>query len=255
MQTGNDRAEWLKGGGARCSVLPEPQTHPVRLLLLGAPGVGKGTQAELLSEYFDTCHLSTGDVFRAAKNSDNSGRSPAMTAALDCMRRGELVSDETVLALVAERSGCLRCGGGFLLDGFPRTVAQAVALDKLLADQKVPLDAVLDYNLPLQDIIARLSGRRACPKCKANFHIEALPPKTVGVCDHCGGFLYQREDDRPGAIRIRMDAYEKNAEPLKEYYERKKLLVSVVAAGTPTETFARALEALKTRISTEGVRK
>ena len=247
MQIKNDRMAWLKSGDVRCSILPQPQANPKRLVLLGAPGVGKGTQAELLGKYFGTCHLSTGDVFRAAKNSKGN-HSPAITVALDCMKRGDLVSDETVLALVTERSRCLVCSGGFLLDGFPRTVAQAKALEKLLAKQNVKLDAVLDYKLPLKKIITRLSGRRTCPNCKAVFHIESLPPKKEGVCDHCGGILYQREDDRPESIRVRMAAYTKNAAPLKAFYRRRKLLVSIASDGAPEETFTRTLEVLKTNV-------
>ena len=181
MQTKNDRASWLKGGETRCSIQPETQTRPRRLVLFGAPGVGKGTQAVLLSQFFDACHLSTGDIFRSAKNLPEGEQSAAMIVALDCMQRGELVSDETVLRLVAERSRCLRCGGGFLLDGFPRTVVQAKALEKLLAEYGVKLDAVLDYKLPLKKIIVRLSGRRTCPNCKAVFHTESLPPKKEEI--------------------------------------------------------------------------
>ena len=131
------------------------------------------------------------------------------------MRRGDLVPDETVLALVAERVGCLRCQGGFLLDGFPRTVAQAEALEKLLAGEKLKLDAVLSYDLPLEQVVSRLSGRRTCPDCKAVFHIE--DPATEGRrrCDHCGGKLYQREDDRPESIRVRMEAYERSTAPAR----------------------------------------
>src|SRR6185436_17427693 len=139
-----------------------------------------------LSKHLEACHLSTGDIFRAARNAGQSDASPAMKIALDCMKRGELVSDEIVLALVAERSKCLRCRGGFLLDGFPRTVAQAQALDKLLAGQRVKLDAILSYELPLKSIVARLGGRRACLKCKAIFHVDARPPVKAGICDHCG---------------------------------------------------------------------
>ena len=245
MQIKNDRAAWLKGPNVHCSFLPEPQARPYRLVLLGAPGVGKGTQAQLLSEYFGACHLSTGDIFRAAKSSTDGTHTAAMTVALDCMLRGELVSDETVVSLVAERSQCLRCHGGFLLDGFPRTVAQAKSLEKLLAAQGVQLDAVLDYRLPLKVIIARLSGRRTCPNCKAVFHVQSLPPKIEGVCDHCGGKLFQREDDRPESIRVRMAAYTKNAAPLKRFYQRRKLLVPIASAGTPDATFERTLEALK----------
>src|SRR5215467_13730467 len=197
MVSMRDRKTWLTGGSARCNVPAEPRTTPRRLVLLGAPGVGKGTQAELLGQHLGACHLSTGDIFRAAKIDGSEHSTSAMKRALECMKRGDLVSDETVLAIVAERSNCLRCGGGFLLDGFPRTVAQAEALDKLLASQHARLDGVLSYELPLKSIVARLSGRRTCLKCKAVFHLDALPPAKAGLCDHCGSPLYLREDDRP----------------------------------------------------------
>ena len=247
MAPKRDRKAWLKGGTAVCDLPPEPSAAPRRLVLLGAPGVGKGTQAELLCAKLGACHLSTGDIFRAAKSLEACDRTPALTAALDYMRRGELVPDETVLALVAERVGCLRCEGGFLLDGFPRTVAQAEALEKLLKSQKLKLDAVLSYELPLEQIVSRLSGRRTCPGCKAVFHIEARPPKVEGTCDHCGGKLYQREDDRPESIRVRMEAYEKSTAPLAKFYRRRKLLVPVPAEGSPEEIFERSLQALEAR--------
>lgn len=245
MQAKPDRAAWLKSGGARCRVLPESQSNPRRLVLLGAPGVGKGTQAELLSERLGACHLSTGDIFRAAKTLSDQERTPAMTAALDYMKRGELVPDETVVSLVAERAECLRCPGGFLLDGFPRTVAQAEALDKMLAEQRVELDAVLSYDMPIEKIVARLSGRRTCSKCKAVYHIENRPPAVPGKCDHCGAELHQREDDRPESVRVRMQTYEKSTAPLADFYHRKGLLVSVSASGTPEAIFQRTLEALE----------
>src|SRR5262249_44934201 len=143
------------------------------------------------------CHLSTGDVFRAAKSLNDCECTPSMRRTLDCMRRGELVPDETVLGLISERAGCLRCRGGFLLDGFPRTVVQAAALEEVPARQHVSLDAVLSYDLPLDRIVARLSGRRTCSICKAVFHLGARPPRIAGVCDQCGSGLFQREDDRP----------------------------------------------------------
>ena len=247
METKTDRKAWLKAGTAQCEPPPVAQKPPRRLVLLGAPGVGKGTQAELLCQKLGACHLSTGDIFRAAKAMDAGERTPALTAALDYMRRGDLVPDETVLALVAERVGCLRCDSGFLLDGFPRTVAQAEALDKLLAGQKLQLDAVLSYDLPLEKVVARLSGRRTCPGCKAVFHVEARPPKVAGVCDHCGGKLYQREDDRPESIRVRMEAYERSTAPLADFYRKKKLLVSISAEGSPEEIFQRSVDALKAK--------
>ncbi|HOC56809.1 MAG TPA: nucleoside monophosphate kinase [Verrucomicrobiota bacterium] len=244
MQIKPDRKAWLKAGTAQCEPPPVAQHPPRRLVLLGAPGVGKGTQAELLCARLGTCHLSTGDIFRAAKAMNPAERSPALTAALDYMRRGDLVPDETVLALVAERVACLRCESGFLLDGFPRTVAQAKALDKLLAGEQIKLDAVLSYDLPLEKVVARLSGRRTCAHCKAVFHVESRPPKVADVCDHCGGKLYQREDDRPESIRVRMEAYERSTSPLADFYRRKNLLVSISAEGSPEEICKRSLNAL-----------
>lgn len=244
-----DRKAWLKGGSARCDVSPRAQKLRRHLVLLGAPGVGKGTQAELLCAELGACHLSTGDIFRAAKTMNACDRSPALTAALDYMRRGELVPDETVLAMVTERVSCLHCEGGFLLDGFPRTVAQAQALEELLKKEGMALDAVLSYELPLEQVVARLSGRRTCPNCKAVFHVDARPPKIPGICDHCGGRLYQREDDRPESIRVRMEAYEKSTAPLAEFYRKRNLLVPISAEGTPEEIFARSMSALQTKNS------
>ncbi len=245
MEPKRDRRKWLRGGMARCELPPKRQPRPARLVLLGAPGVGKGTQADLLCARLGACHLSTGDIFRGAKALAAGARTPALTTALEHMRRGELVPDETVLALVSERADCLRCPGGFLLDGFPRTVAQAEALEELLSRQKVGLGAVLSYELPLEKVVARLSGRRTCPNCKAVFHVEARPPKLEGVCDHCGAKLYQREDDRPESIRVRMEAYEKSTAPLAEFYRRRNLLMAIPAEGTPEEIFERTLAALK----------
>lgn len=234
-------------GTSRCTPNRVKRANPCRLVLLGAPGVGKGTQAELLCGKLGACHLSTGDIFRAAKALDATERSPALTSALEFMRRGELVPDETVLEIVSERVGCLRCEGGFLLDGFPRTVAQARALDELLGREQLQLDAVLSYDLPIEKVVARLSGRRTCSNCKAVFHITARPPKVEGVCDHCGSPLYQREDDRPEAIRVRMEAYENSTAPLTNYYRAKDLLVPIEAEGTPEQIFARSMAALRRR--------
>ena len=245
MATKHGRESWLKGSKGQCQKPRRPKGIARRLVLLGAPGVGKGTQAEMLAAELGACHLSTGDIFRAAKALNEGERTPALTAALDYMRRGELVPDETVLALVKERMGCLRCEGGFLLDGFPRTVAQAESLEALLQSERLKLDAVLSYELPLEKVVARLSGRRTCPGCKAVFHIEARPPKVMGVCDHCGGALYQREDDRPESIRVRMEAYERSTAPLADFYRREGLLAAVSAEGSPEEIFERSLEVLR----------
>lgn len=247
MRTASDRMTWLTAGKSRCKVVPKPLGAPRRLVLLGAPGVGKGTQAELLNETFGACHLSTGDIFRAARSMALCDRSRTLALALEYMERGELVPDEMVLDLVAERVHCLRCKGGFLLDGFPRTVTQAEALEKLLAEQKVNLDGVLSYEMPIEEIVARLSGRRTCRNCRAVFHIQALPPKAEGVCDHCGGELYQRADDSPEAIRVRMEAYHRSTAPLAEFYQRRNLLLPVSAEGLPEAILQRSLQAMANR--------
>lgn len=244
MPTIRDRNAWLQGPRGTCAEPPQPSEQPRRLVLLGAPGVGKGTQAELLCARLGACHLSTGDLFRAAKSMARCKLSPTLTAALQYMRRGELVPDETVLALVQERIGCLKCEGGFLLDGFPRTVAQAEALELLLKKHHLVLDAVVSYELPLETVVARLSGRRTCADCKAVFHVEARPPKVQGICDHCGGLLEQREDDRPESVRVRMEAYEKSTAPLAQFYRVRGLLHSVSAEGRPERICERTLTAL-----------
>jgi adenylate kinase len=171
------------------------------------------------------------------------------------MRRGDLVPDAVVVAMVRERTHCLRCRGGFLLDGFPRTVAQAEALDALLAEQGLTLDAVLSYELPLEEILTRQSGRRTCAGCKAVYHITARPPHTEGICDQCGGRLIQREDDRPESIRVRMQAYEESTRPLTAYYERAGKLISIRAIGTPQEVLARSLQLLGHRVAVSPERK
>ncbi len=248
METIQDRAAWLIGGTTECAEQPTPRRSKARrLILLGPPGVGKGTQAELLCKKYGACHLSTGDIFRAAKAQSAEERTPALTAALEYMRRGDLVPDETVLAVIAERSRCLRCLGGFLLDGFPRTVAQAESLEELLTSQQIRLDAVVSYELPLEQIVSRLSGRRVCASCKAVFHIEGRPSKVEGICDHCGGSLLQREDDRPESVRVRMLAYRTSTAPLIEFYQERHLLVPVEANGTPDEILARTVAALAKR--------
>jgi adenylate kinase len=240
----NDRASWLQGPPETCATVPPSVSNPWRLVLLGAPGVGKGTQAALLNQHLHACHLSTGDVFRAAKSRNECDLTPAMKSALDFMRRGDLVPDSFVLAMVRERSACLRCHGGFILDGFPRTVEQAEALNSLLLDEKIKLTAVVNYDLPVNDIVARLGGRLTCEKCKAVFHASERPPRVAATCDICQGRLYQREDDRPESIRIRLEAYDRSTFPLIQFYKRAGLLLTVAATGTPQEICAKTLTAL-----------
>jgi adenylate kinase len=244
MSIPRDRAAWLKGGEVQCNTQPPVMPNARRLVLLGAPGVGKGTQAELLSSRLGACQLSTGDVFRAAKTLNPCELSPSMTQALDYMKKGELVPDVTVLNMIRERGRCLRCGGGFLLDGFPRTVAQAEALDRIFLEERIRLDAVVNYDLPIEQIVSRISGRRTCSKCKAVYHIETRPARRPGICDHCGSNLLQREDDRPEAVRVRMEAYEQSTAPLASYYSMQGILLLISADGSPAEIFERTMKAL-----------
>ena len=166
---------------------------------------------------------------------------------MEQMRRGELVPDSTVWEMVRERANCIRCSAGFVLDGFPRTLGQAESLRQLMESEKIPLNAVVNYELPLAEIVTRLSGRRTCEKCKAVYHVTGNPPKTDGVCDRCAGKLFQREDDRPESITVRMAAYERSTAPLIEFYKVLGLLVSVAATGSPDEIYARTMAALRAR--------
>ena len=244
--TNGSRSAWLQGSVARCSMMPPAVEEPWRLVLLGPPGVGKGTQADLLQKLLGGCHLSTGDVFRAATRV-GCKLSPAHASALDSMHRGELVPDSTVLEMVRERKECFQCPGGFLLDGFPRTLAQAESLGGMLAGERISLNAVVSYELPLDEIIERLGGRRTCEGCKTVFHMTRNPSKHDGICDRCGGRLFQREDDRPESIAVRMADYQRNTSPLKAYYTSLGLLVSVHAVGSPDDICARTVTLLHGR--------
>ena len=242
-----NRSAWLQGPSARCNPQPAREQNPWRLILLGPPGVGKGTQADLLHQRLNACHLSTGDVFRAASGRSECDLSPAMKAALEYMRRGDLVPDSIVWEMILERSGCLRCGGGFLLDGFPRTLSQAESLKHQLENQGIMVHAVVNYELPMDEIVQRLSGRRTCKRCKAVFHVTERPPKIAHLCDRCEGPLFQREDDRPESITVRLEAYAEKTAPLIDFYRQLGLLLSVPAAGTPDEICARTVIALNER--------
>jgi len=244
-----ERGTWFQGTREQCTDAYR-NGAPWRLVLLGAPGVGKGTQAFLLNQRLKACHLSTGDLFRAASKQAECDLSPAMKSAMDHMRRGELVPDSTVWEMVRERAACVRCSGGFVLDGFPRTIGQAESLRQLMENEKIPLTAVVNYELPLAEIVARLSGRRTCEKCKAVFHVTGQPPKVEGVCDRCGGNLFQRDDDRPESIKVRMAAYERSTAPLIEFYKSQGLLLTIIATGSPEEICERTIMALAARTGT-----
>jgi adenylate kinase len=245
-RSNNDRVAWLQGPSAQCD-LPESSLSTWRLILLGAPGVGKGTQADLLHQKLRACHLSTGDVFRAAAGRSACELSPAMKAATEYMQRGALVPDATVWEMVRERGGCLHCGGGFILDGFPRTLSQAESLKQLMEDEKLALTAVVNYELPTSEIVARLSGRRTCEQCRTVFHVTERPPRVESVCDRCQGKLFQREDDRPESIKVRLAAYDRSTAPLIEFYQNLGLLMQVDASGIPDEICAKTIAGLDGR--------
>jgi adenylate kinase len=160
------------------------------------------------------------------------------------IRRGELVPDATVLEMVRERRVCLHCRGGFILDGFPRTVGQAESLKKLMQDEALSLTAVINYDLPAHEIVQRLGGRRTCSQCKAVYNVTERPPKVADRCDLCQGPLFQRDDDRPEAIRVRLDTYERSTAPLIDFYREMGLLVPVRATGAPEEIYTRTLSLL-----------
>lgn len=214
---------------------------------MGAPGVGKGTQAELLNEKLEACHLSTGDVFREAGRRAESDQTPAIREAVSHMKRGELVPDNTVWNIVKERGVCLHCAGGFILDGFPRTLAQAVSLQQWMDMQGIGLTAVVNYDLPTEAIVARLAGRRTCEKCKTVYHVTERPPRVAGRCDHCDGKLFQRDDDRPQSIAVRLEAYNRSTAPLIEFYRNLGLLLQVSAKGTPEQICDRTVVELEAR--------
>lgn len=243
----NNRAAWLQGPAARCEQVPDGGSAPWRLVLLGAPGVGKGTQADLICQRLGACHLSTGDVFRAAAGGQGCEQSLAMKDAVSYMRRGELVPDSTVWDMVRERKACLHCQGGFILDGFPRTVGQAESLQRLMLVEGLELTAVVNYELPASEIVARLGGRRTCEKCKAVYHVTERPPKVDGQCDRCEGKLFQREDDRPESIQVRLEAYNRSTAPLIDFYRKQGLLLRVAASGTPEDIYNRMVPELELR--------
>lgn len=245
----DNRLRWFQPAADR-QEKPPRAAAPVRLALLGPPGVGKGTQAAMICGAYRACHLATGDLFRAA--GDDATPSPAMADALGAMRRGDLVSDDVVTRLVRERSACLACGGGFLLDGYPRTVSQAESLTGLLGELNLALNGVVLYELDEASIAERLGGRRTCSGCKAVYHTTARPPQRPGLCDTCGGELIQREDDRPDVIRTRFAAYREATEPVRDYYAARGELLTVPGDGVPEAVFEQTRTAIDTRLAAGG---
>ncbi|WAP57627.1 adenylate kinase [Streptomyces sp. S465] len=213
----------------------------MRIVLVGPPGAGKGTQAAYLAEKLSIPHISTGDLFRA----NISQGTPLGKQAQEYMRAGQLVPDEVTIAMAEDRLNQPDAEQGFLLDGFPRNQFQAEALDTYLADRGVSLDAVLDLEVPESEVIKRIAGRRTCRNDSSHtFHVEYKPPKTEGVCDTCGGELYQREDDSEETVRKRLEVYHRETEPIIDYYKAKGLVVTISALGKVAEVTQRAMDAL-----------
>jgi adenylate kinase len=210
----------------------------VRVAFLGPPGAGKGTQARDLAREWGALHLATGDMLREAL----AAGTPLGLEAKRYMDQGALVPDDVIIRMVAERLGGAGAAGGFILDGFPRTIAQAEALARLLKDLDQTLDAVVYFDVSEPELLRRLTGRRVCRACGHTYHLTSSPPKRAGVCDTCGGELYQREDDSEATVRKRLEVYQRQTEPLLDYYRQRRLLAPVSGEG-PVRTIRDAVRA------------
>ena len=195
----------------------------MKIIMLGAPGAGKGTQAKQIAGKYSIPHISTGDIFRAnIKNGTELGKK-----AKEYMDQGLLVPDELTCDLVMDRIQQDDCKNGFVLDGFPRTIPQAESLDAALTKIDEKMDYAIDVDVPDENIVSRMSGRRACLDCGATYHIVSLPPKTEGMCDHCGSDLVLRDDDKPETVQKRLTVYHEQTQPLIDYYKNQGILKSV----------------------------
>jgi adenylate kinase len=212
----------------------------MRIVLLGAPGAGKGTQAKKLVEKYALPQISTGDLLRAAVAAGTALGKEAKAF----MDRGELVSDGVVLGMVQERLKQDDCKKGYILDGFPRNTAQAEALDKMLAPMNMSLTGALSVDVPFEDLMKRLTGRRTCKACGQMYNVYFGPPKKEGVCDKCGGELFQRDDDKEATIKKRLDVYTAQTAPLFDYYKNKGILKSVAGTGSIDDIFGKVCSAL-----------
>jgi len=212
----------------------------VNIIMLGPPGAGKGTQAKMLVERLGIPQISTGDMLReAVKEGTELGKK-----AKEFMDAGKLVPDEVVIGIVKERLAQPDCEKGFILDGFPRTIPQAEALDKVLEELGKKIDYVINVAVPNEELITRLTGRRTCRQCGAMYHVVFNPPKEEGKCDKCGGELYQRDDDKEETIRQRLEVYEAQTAPLIDYYGKKGVLYNIDGTGSIEEIFQGILKVL-----------
>lgn len=212
----------------------------MKIIMLGAPGAGKGTQAIKIAEKYGIPHISTGDIFRAnIKNGTELGKK-----AKEFMDKGALVPDELTCDLVVDRIHQDDCKNGFVLDGFPRTIPQAKALDAALDKDGESIDHAIDIEVPDQNIVKRMGGRRACLNCGATYHIISAPPKTEGICDNCGGKLTIREDDKPQTVQERLSVYHQKTQPLIDYYKKAGILDQVDGTQPLDQVFLMIEEVL-----------
>jgi adenylate kinase len=212
----------------------------MRVVFLGAPGVGKGTQADRIAAQYQVAKISTGDLLReAVRNQTTLG-----LEAKSYMDQGKLVPDAVVIGLVKEKLTDPSCAKGFILDGFPRTVPQAEALGVALASKGIALSRVVNFQVAREDIVKRLSGRRSCSKCQATYHVDFAPPKMAGICDRCGEALVQRSDDRRDAIEMRLRVYDEQTAPLVRYYQERGLLFQLDGSGAVDVVFQHLLQEL-----------
>jgi adenylate kinase len=212
----------------------------MNIILLGPPGAGKGTQAKMLVEKYQIPQISTGDILRAAVKEG----SPLGKEAKACMDKGELVPDSVVIGIVEERIQQSDCAKGYMLDGFPRTVPQAEALDGMLKNLSSQIDHVVSIEVANEELVGRLTGRRTCRDCGAGFHVMFDPPEKEGVCDKCGGELYQRDDDNVETVTSRLEVYESQTLPLIDYYTAKGKIRPVDGVGDIKEIFGRVTQVL-----------
>jgi adenylate kinase len=212
----------------------------MNLILLGPPGAGKGTQAQMIVERYHIPQISTGDILRKAVKEGT----PLGKKAKAFMDQGQLVPDEVVTGIIDGRLRAPDCNPGFILDGFPRTIAQAEALQPILNKMGKSIDHVINIEVETEELVRRLTGRRTCKNCGAMFHILFHPPQAEGICDRCGGTLYQREDDKEETIRIRLNEYQRQTAPLIQYYQLKNSLRSIQGVGGQEEIFERIIRLL-----------
>lgn len=215
------------------------------VVLMGPPGAGKGTQAERITKEFNLLHVSTGDILRNAVKEETA----LGLEAKEYMNRGALVPDEIVIGMIRERLAKPDCASGVLLDGFPRTVDQAEALEQVLNDLRLKIDAVINVDVDADELLNRLTGRRVCRNCASTYHIKFNPPRVRNICDHCSGELYQRSDDTVETVKERLDVYSKQTLPLIEFYQRKNLYYAVDGARAIDEVFADLSAYLQEKLS------